>query len=199
MRLFSFRAFSYHAHFHSTPSLITPIFIPAFSYDTYFHSPPSPTTLIFIPRLLLRHLFSFAAFSYGAYYQSPPTPIALVRIILPPPLSGLAPPPPTPRTFMPRQGRWPLGLFSFPVFSYRAYFHYTRSLTAPVFILRLLLMRRFSLRAFSYVAYFHYTSSPMTLTFIIHHLLWRILSFRAFSYGVERKWHFKKFLRDPKC
>ncbi len=60
MRLFSFRAFSYDAHFHSTPSLITPIFI---------------------PRLLLRHLFSFPAFSYDAYYHSLPTPIALVFIL----------------------------------------------------------------------------------------------------------------------
>jgi hypothetical protein len=73
MCLFSFRAFSYDVHFHSTPSLITPIFIPrlllrhlfsfpAFSYDVYFHSPPSPTALIFISRILLIRLCSLCKY-----------------------------------------------------------------------------------------------------------------------------------------
>ena len=63
MRLFSFLAFSNDVHFHSTPSLITPIFI---------------------PRLLLRHLFSFPAFSYDAGYTDrtlPPSPSPLPSLV----------------------------------------------------------------------------------------------------------------------
>ncbi len=58
MCLFSFLAFSNDVHFHSTPSLITPIFIPH----------------------LLRRLFSLPAFSYDAGYTGrtlPPSPSLL--------------------------------------------------------------------------------------------------------------------------
>ncbi len=80
-------------------------------------------------------------------------------------------------------------------FSYDAYFHSAHSLTAEFFILRLLLIRRFSFHTFSYDAYFHYTSSPMTLTFIPRILLRRLEK----KEGAERKWHLKKFLWDLKC
>ncbi len=49
----------------------------AFTNNTHFHSTPSLITPIFIPRLLLRHVFSFPAFSYDVYFHSPPSPIAL--------------------------------------------------------------------------------------------------------------------------
>ncbi len=70
MRLFSFLAFSNDIHFHSTPSLIT---------------------TIFIPRLLLRHLFSFPAFSYDAGYTGrtlPPPPSLLLWAGRPRPLAS---------------------------------------------------------------------------------------------------------------
>jgi hypothetical protein len=44
----------------------------------YFHSTPSPMTPVFIPRLFLRHLFSFPTFSFHAYFHSPPSPIELI-------------------------------------------------------------------------------------------------------------------------
>ncbi len=88
MRLFSFCAFSYVAHFHSTPSPVTPIFI---------------------PRHLLRRLFSFTALSYGAPLQKQNTGTLPVKLVVhgtkdmrderptpppPPTLSGINPPPP---------------------------------------------------------------------------------------------------------
>ena len=88
MRLFSFCACSYDAHFHSTPSPITPIFI---------------------PRLLLRRLFSFPALSYCAYFYFAHSPNTLIfyyvntvdglqytlRVSVP--SSELGPPPRTPQ------------------------------------------------------------------------------------------------------
>jgi hypothetical protein len=55
--------------------------------------------------------------------------------------------------------------------------------------------RIFSLNAFSYDAYFHYASSPTTPTFIPRILLQRLRK----KEGAERKSHFGKSLRDPKC
>ena len=172
MRLFSFCACSYDAHFHSTPSPITPIFI---------------------PRLLLRRLFSFPALSYCDPLQKPNTGTLPVKLVFhgikdmrderptPPPQSfqGITPSPrPMPRPLHARTARWPLGgggrtstpfhskhqfnagsqkkrnyllirLFSFRIFSYNAYFHLASSATAHIFIKRILLWRIFSSSAFS--------------------------------------------------
>ena len=68
MRLFSFRAFSYDVHFHSMPSLITPIFIPL----------PSLTTLIFIPRLLLRRLLSIHSYCTYFYFAHSPNTLSFI-------------------------------------------------------------------------------------------------------------------------
>ena len=86
-------------------------------------------------------------------------------------------------------------LFSFSVFSYNAYFHLASSPMTHIFIQRILLLRQFSFRAFSNDAYFHYASSPMTPTFIPRILLRRLRK----KEGAERKSHFGKTLRDPKC
>ena len=85
--------------------------------------------------------------------------------------------------------------FSLRAFSNSVYFHFPYSPRTLIYIMRLLLMRRFSFRAFSYDAYFHYASSPMTLTFIPRILLRRLRK----KEGAERKSHFGKSLRDPKC
>jgi hypothetical protein len=69
------------------------------------------------------------------------------------------------------------------------------SATTHIFIKRILLMRQFSFRAFSNDAYFHYASSPTTPTFIPRILQQRLRR----KEGAERKSHFGKSLRDPKC
>jgi hypothetical protein len=60
--LLSFRAFSYGAHFHSTPSLITPIFIPRLLLQRLFSFPA--LSLIFISRILLIRLFSLCKYQH---------------------------------------------------------------------------------------------------------------------------------------
>ncbi len=75
-------------------------------------------------------------------------------------------------------------IFSFSAFSFDAYFHSAHSPNASI-----------SFRAFSYDAYFHYASSLTTLT-LIPRILLRCLKTKE---GAKRKWHFKKFLRNPKC
>jgi hypothetical protein len=199
MRLFSFLAFSNDVHFHSTPSLITPIFI---------------------PRLLLWHFFSFPAFSYDAGYTGrtlPPPPSLLWWAGRPRPLAsrsrtlpvksavwgmkdvrGSGPPfnpcreltpTPTLTRISPHPEEEELNTYNY------AYFHFPYSPRTLIYITRRLLMRRFSFRAFSHDAYFHYASSPMTLTFIPRILLRRLKK----KEGAERKWHLKKFLWDQKC
>jgi hypothetical protein len=84
-RTFSFRVFSYDAHFrseHSENTLVKLVkkvkLFSAFSCYAYFHSAPSPRTHIFIPRLLLRRTFSFRAFSYGLHFHSALSPYTLI-------------------------------------------------------------------------------------------------------------------------
>jgi hypothetical protein len=143
MRSFSFCTFSYNAHFHFTPSPITPIFI---------------------PRLLLRRQFSFPALSYCAYFYLFYLFIKDMRgerTSPPPTLFGINPPPTpyaTPLSCQdsevttggasnpfhskhqfhagPQRRR---NLFSFRVFSYNAYFYLPSSSTTHIFIPRILL------------------------------------------------------------
>jgi hypothetical protein len=65
MRLFSFRAFSYDVHFHSTSSLITPIFIPRLLLRRLFSFPAlSYCTCFFISRILLIRFFSLCKYQH---------------------------------------------------------------------------------------------------------------------------------------
>ncbi len=87
MRSFSFRAYSYGAHFHFTPSPMTHIFVPCIRRILWWSwwkrssdSAHSLYTLIFILRLLLGRTFSFHFFSYDAHFPSAPSPTAHIFI-----------------------------------------------------------------------------------------------------------------------
>ena len=81
-RLLSFRAFSYGALFHYTPSPNAPIFFPRIQRKLCQENctgifPPSPMTPIFILRL--RRSFSLRAFSDSVYFHFPYSPIAPIK------------------------------------------------------------------------------------------------------------------------
>ncbi len=87
------------------------------------------------------------------------------------------------------------------------YFRFAYFPITLIFIWHLLLRRIFSWSAFSFDAYFHLAHSPNAPLFIQRILLWCLFSLCVISYdaylhskeGAERKSHFGKSLRDPKC